>query len=407
MKSLSILILTICVSLCVTDAYKLVNWEFDNDTLPEMLPKMMLGKSDEEIQKAVFFASDNQMKIVAEYNGRVYEPDFPYGYFENEISLPYTETFQSETELAFANNVAKGFRNYKTNIIIFKWDSDNLITEVGWQDIQIKGTYVYSNASFYEEGKYSIQVNNLKYQTNTSISGNTMKYPASVPKSSISYESGKVSFSEKISEVIDINSPNVKYFLEDISFQHIADNVAKTMYKNVTIAVRQGIRPYVIFRNVTNTHIKDFTGEFPSGVQYRGGNVVLEGLGQTYTKVKSVKVNMATKAVLSNTEFVLHKLHGQYTLHVNEGKPSAQSASCQYTIHRITMYSTINMLNSTDCVTHINIYDLETVINPALGLALELTKILKDKLVDHYIEKFNSNICSYLALTLNPEAGEF
>lgn len=109
------------------DSYKLVNWTFDNDTLPEMLPKMMRGKSDEEIQKAIFFASDNQMKIISEYNGRVYEPDYPFGYFENEMSIPHTETFQSETEFAFSDNVVQGFRNYKTNIIVFKWDSDNVI----------------------------------------------------------------------------------------------------------------------------------------------------------------------------------------------------------------------------------------------------------------------------------------
>lgn len=112
------------------DSYKLVNWIFDNDTLPEMLPKMLRGKSNEEIQKAVFFASDNQMKIVSEYNGRVYEPDYPFGYFENEMSIPHTETFQSETEFAFSDNVVQGFRNYKTNMIVFKWDSDNVIYNV-------------------------------------------------------------------------------------------------------------------------------------------------------------------------------------------------------------------------------------------------------------------------------------
>lgn len=178
------------------------------------------------------------------------------------------------------------------------------------------------------------------------------------------------------------------------------------MYKNITIAVRQGIRPYVIFRNASNTHIKEFIGKFPMGVQYRGAVVILEGLDHTYTTVKSVKVNIATK-IMTNTEFVLHKLHGEYTLHINESNPSTQSAKCYYNIERITMFSTINLLNRTECSIHSTIYDAKTEINPVLSFPSNFTEIIEDKLVDLYIEKFNSNICSYLAMVVNPEAGEF
>lgn len=198
-----------------------------------------------------------------------------------------------------------------------------------------------------------------------------------------------------------------RYFLDDIASQHIADNVAETMYKNITIAVRQGIRPYVIFRNVTNTHFRNFSGEFPTGVQFAGTELALHGLDHTYTTVKSIKVVMATKTVLSNTEFVLHQVYGDYTLTIDEGKPSARSAKCHYTIERITMLSTINMLNSAECKTHTSIYNTKTVINPVLGLASSFNEIVEKQLTDLYVEKFNINICSYLAMVLNPEAGKF
>lgn len=98
----------------------------DNDTLPEMLPKQMYGKSNEEIQKAVLNAYKNQMKVISEYSGHVYDPDFPYEYFKQENSIPDTETFQSDAEFTFTNNVFKVLASYNDNTIVFKWAPDQV-----------------------------------------------------------------------------------------------------------------------------------------------------------------------------------------------------------------------------------------------------------------------------------------
>lgn len=97
-----------------------------------MLPKQMLGKSNEEIQKAVYSAYKTQMEVISEYSGHVYDPEFPYDYLKDEYTVPHTETFQADTEFTFTNNIFKGLASYRENAIVLKWAPDqvNRITRV-------------------------------------------------------------------------------------------------------------------------------------------------------------------------------------------------------------------------------------------------------------------------------------
>jgi len=103
-----------------------VNWRSDDNVLPEMLPKNLHERSNEEIQKAVFDAYTKQMKIVSEYSGHVYDPAYPYGYFRNEYFVPNTHTFQADTDLVFYNNVVKGLKEFNHNDIIIRWAPDQV-----------------------------------------------------------------------------------------------------------------------------------------------------------------------------------------------------------------------------------------------------------------------------------------
>lgn len=103
-----------------------MNWRSDDNTLPEMLPKSMSESSKEEIERAVFDAYENQMKIISEYSGHVFDPEYPYGYFRNEYFLPDVRTYRPEADLVFRANVIKGFRKYKENDILLKWAPDQV-----------------------------------------------------------------------------------------------------------------------------------------------------------------------------------------------------------------------------------------------------------------------------------------
>lgn len=104
-----------------------MNWKSDDNALPEMLPKNMREQSNEEIQKAVYVAYTNLLKIITEYNGHVYDSENPYEYFKNEYSIPDTQTFQPEADLVFYNNVVRGLKNFNKNEIVIKWAPDQVI----------------------------------------------------------------------------------------------------------------------------------------------------------------------------------------------------------------------------------------------------------------------------------------
>lgn len=93
-----------------------------------MLPKNMREQSNEEIQKAVYDAYTNLLKIMTEYNGHVYEHENPYEYFKNEYFVPDTQTFQPEADLVFYNNVVRGLKDFSNNEIVIKFVPDQVIT---------------------------------------------------------------------------------------------------------------------------------------------------------------------------------------------------------------------------------------------------------------------------------------
>lgn len=91
-----------------------------------MLPRNMRDKSEIEIENAVFNAYQNQLRVVSEYSGHVYDPAFPFGYFKNEVIIPNTHSYESDIDFAFNNNVFRGLTDYNENVIIVKWAPDQV-----------------------------------------------------------------------------------------------------------------------------------------------------------------------------------------------------------------------------------------------------------------------------------------
>lgn len=103
-----------------------MNWSSDNDALPKALPKKLSGKSDDEIQKAVFQAYEIQLKVISEYSGHVLDPELPYGYFKDEMPISNTRTSNPQSDLIFYNNAIRGFIGQNKNSVIIKWASDQV-----------------------------------------------------------------------------------------------------------------------------------------------------------------------------------------------------------------------------------------------------------------------------------------
>jgi len=414
MKSSLVLILAVCISYSVAvEVPNLVNWRYDNDTIPEMLPRNMRDKSEIEIENAVFNAYQNQLRVVSEYSGHVYDPAFPFGYFKNEVLIPNTHSYESDIDFAFNNNVFRGLTDYNENVIIVKWAPDQIETNVEWKEANIRGHYFYSNSTYFDQGNYHIQLEDLKYRANTTFTENTMKYPSSVPSSSISYKSVKASFSGNIPAVTNVdNSNSLKYFLEDVAFQHIADNVVKSMQPNISIAIRQAVRPYIIFKNVSDPNFKGFNVSTPLGIQLKVDEVFTNGLNQTHQRVKNMTVDMANKKLISKTELVMHYLSGTFRVQLTTTNNKEYEDKAYFEIENINIRPVSNMFNRDDCHANTTITNTKVVVNPEnLNLSkdeeIEINRALVEEYNNTLKKKFDKTVCIALADMLNSKAGNF
>lgn len=67
------------------------------------------------------------------------------------------------------------------------------------------------NSTYFDQGKYVILLQDLKYLAYTTLSENTESYPSTVPKSSISFKNIKATFTGGLPTVLKIGeSSNVK-----------------------------------------------------------------------------------------------------------------------------------------------------------------------------------------------------
>lgn len=138
-----------------------VNWSSDDDTLPEMLPKKMVGKTDDDVQKAVFQAYATQLKVISEYSGHVLEPDSPYGFFKDEMPITNARTSNPQSDLVFYNNAIRGFIGHDKNSITVKWSSDQVNNNYYSNILAVtnKNNGRYTSVSLHSFGwKYAFEV---------------------------------------------------------------------------------------------------------------------------------------------------------------------------------------------------------------------------------------------------------
>lgn len=96
--------------------------------MPESLPDLMRNNyySNEEIQKAVFWAYKVQYDVISEYNGRVYDVESPLGYFNDVFILPKTRASSINSNIIFENNTVRGLKDFKSNNVVIRWSQDQV-----------------------------------------------------------------------------------------------------------------------------------------------------------------------------------------------------------------------------------------------------------------------------------------
>jgi len=380
-RVLTILAFYICISIAfAADKLSEDNWSFEHDSLPEMLPKKLRGKSDDEIQKAVFQGYQILHKLITEYNGRGLDSDI-YGFFKDEMPISNTRTSDLQSELIFYNNAIKGFNGYNKNSITIKLVPNQVVTDIEWKELNVRGRYSFLNSTYFNQGKYIIRLNDVNYLGITPLAGNIEEYPMSIPKSSISYKYVNASFTGGLPDVLKTSdSPNFKHFLEDIVFQQVADRIVKDTHNNITVAIHHATKPYIIFKNDTYQNFPGTAGKFIGGtVGYNISNTVISGFGNLRLWVIKVNAKMATNVVNVDMGIVFHNLNGKFDVNIEDTKPVVDKAT--FTIGRIDGILYFNMLNPTECKFETTVLDIK--VKYETKLSADVQKMLTNAFADN------------------------
>jgi len=196
--------------------------------------------------------------------------------------------------------------------------------------------------------------------------------------------------------------------LEEVVFQHVADDVVKSMQPNISIAVRQAARPYIMFKNVSDPHFKGFTASTPSNLQLEVDDVFTNGLNQTLQRVKNMTVDMANKKLISSTELVMHNLSGTFRVKLTNGYTDYAT----FEIENINVAPVSNMFNRDDCTASTTVKNTKVTIDPASFYLykkeeLEVIQVLENEFSNILKNKFDKTVCIALADMLNSKAGNF
>lgn len=166
--------------------------------------------------------------------------------------------------------------------------------------------------------------------------------------------------------------PFNRYFLEDIAFQHIANGVAEPIHNNITIAVRQSIKRYIIFQNASYPNTNGFTGTLSTGVHLKLDEISAYGMNKTHLRVKNVYVDMTAKNVTSEIEFNVHKLNGHFALRVDDSKPYTGKGLLN--VSRVDAIAAVNVLNGKQCNANTVVHDVRVELDKESGLAPEINQ---------------------------------
>lgn len=199
--------------------------------------------------------------------------------------------------------------------------------------------------------------------------------------------------------------------MEEVVFQHVADNIVKSIQPNISIAIRQGVRPYIMFKNVSDPHFKGFTASTPSNFQLKVDDVFTDGLNQTLQRVKNMTVDMANKKLMSSTELVMHSLSGTFRVKLTKDTKEYTNYAT-FKIENINVAPISNMFSRDDCTATTTVKNTKVTIDPASFYLnekeeLEVIQVLENEFSKTLKNKFDKTVCIALADMLNSKAGNF
>lgn len=186
-----------------------------------------------------------------------------------------------------------------------------------------------------------------------------------------------------------------RHYVEDIIFQQVADRIVRDTHNNITVAIRQAVKPFIILKNDTDLTIPGVNVTKQNGKVievYNILNPVISGFANTEQKVKKVTTKMATNTVTVDLRMTIHNLDGKFDYKLEESKPTATKPSkATFTITRIDVNISFNLLKSVECKTEIIVN--KPSVKFGSKLSEEIEKALSNAFIETVKSQLNTNIC--------------
>lgn len=181
----------------------------------------------------------------------------------------------------------------------------------------------------------------------------------------------------------------------------MADRIVKDTHNNISVAIRQAIKPYIILKNDTDLTFPgvNITKQSGKGIEiYNITNPVISGFANTEQKLKKVTTKMATNTVTVDLRMTIHNLDGKFDYKPEAIKPTptvTKPYTATFTITRIDINVSFNLLKPVECKT-------EIVVNkPSIKFGSKLSEEIEKTLTTSFFEtvknQLNTNICKSLS----------
>lgn len=174
----------------------------------------------------------------------------------------------------------------------------------------------------------------------------------------------------------------------------MADRIVKDTHNNITVAIRQAVKPYIIFKNDTDPNFLGANGKLPvvGNVGYSISNTIISGLSNMQQKLKKIDVKMATNTAMIDLRMTIHKLDGKFDFKLEESKPVVGKAT--FAITRIDINVSFNMLKPVECKAEITLY--QPIVKYNSKISVDIEKTLTNAFVENVKNQLNTNICKAL-----------
>lgn len=180
----------------------------------------------------------------------------------------------------------------------------------------------------------------------------------------------------------------------------MADRVVKDTHNNVTAAIRQAVKPYLVFKNDTDQYFPGTTGKLTGAgaAGYSISNTVVSGFGNAEQRVKKVVAKMAANAVTVDLRMSVHGLDGRFDYKVDESKPVAGKAT--FAVGRIDVGVSFNALKPAECKCEVTVN--QPTVKYGAKLAADGEKALTAAFADNVKSQLSANVCKAFGLMTKP-----